>query len=477
MNSYATVVLAAGKGTRMRSTLPKVLHPLVGVPLLAHILKAVEAIPSTSAFASLTMPVSTHRPVVVIGHDAAQVKAVFGERCVYAYQEEQLGTGDAVRTTQSIVNTFDPLPQTVLVCYGDTPLVRSEILAQVLVEHLTQRATVTFLTAFTEQPSDFGRVVRNAHGRVREIVEVKRATEEQKRINEVNSGVYCFDRAWLWPTLQALPRNASGEYYLTDLIGIASTQDHVICTVRGTLDETIGINDRVQLASAEQLLRRRILERHMYAGVTIIDPATTYIDDDVQIGMDTVLLPSTMITGKTTIGSGCRIGPGTTIDESVLGDRCVIRNSAIEHSTLQDDVSMGPFSHCRPGTYLERGVRIGNFAEIKNSHVGAETDMHHFSYLGDATVGEHVNIGAGTITCNYDGERKHHTTIGAHAFIGSDTMLVAPIVIGEQAKTGAGAVVRHDVPAGAVVVGVPARPLHKPQALEKTPPAEGDEKR
>jgi bifunctional UDP-N-acetylglucosamine pyrophosphorylase/glucosamine-1-phosphate N-acetyltransferase len=461
----------------MRSTLPKVLHPLVGVPLLAHVLKAVEAIPSTSAFASSTIPVSTHRPVVVIGHDAAQVKAVFGERCVYAYQEEQLGTGDAVRATQSIVNTFDPLPQTVLVCYGDTPLVRSEILAQVLVEHLTQRATVTFLTAFTEQPSDFGRVVRNAHGRVREIVEVKRATEEQKRINEVNSGVYCFDRAWLWPTLQALPRNASGEYYLTDLIGIASTQERVICTVSGTLDETIGINDRVQLASAEQLLRRRILERHMYAGVTIIDPATTYIDDDVQIGMDTVLLPGTMITGKTTIGSACRLGPGTTIDESVLGDRCIIRNSAIEQSILQDDVSMGPFSHCRPGAYLERGVRIGNYAEIKNSYVGAETDMHHFSYLGDATVGEHVNIGAGTITCNYDGERKHHTTIGAHAFIGSDTMLVAPIVIGEQAKTGAGAVVRHDVPPGTVVVGVPARPLHKPQALEKAPPAEGDEKR
>jgi bifunctional UDP-N-acetylglucosamine pyrophosphorylase / glucosamine-1-phosphate N-acetyltransferase len=477
MNSYATVVLAAGKGTRMRSTLPKVLHPLAGVPLLAHILKAIEAIPSTSAFASLSTPVSTHRPVVVIGHDAAQVQAVFGERCLYAYQEEQLGTGDAVRAAQLVVDGLDPLPQTVLVCYGDTPLVRSELLAHVLAEHIRQRATITFLTAYTEQPSDFGRVLRDAQGQVRQIVEVKRATEEQKRIQEVNSGVYCFDRAWLWPTLQTLPRNPSGEYYLTDLIGLASTQGRIICTVRGTLDETIGINDRVQLAAAEQLLRRRILERHMYAGVTIIDPATTYIDDEVQIGMDTVLLPATMITGKTIIGSGCRIGPGTTIDESVLGDRCIVRNSSIEQAILQDDVSMGPFSHCRPGAYLERSVRIGNFAEIKNSRVGAETDMHHFSYLGDATVGEHVNIGAGTITCNYDGVRKHHTTIGAHAFIGSDTMLVAPIVIGEQAKTGAGAVVRHDVPPGAVVVGVPARLLHKPQAREKEPPAEGEEKR
>jgi bifunctional UDP-N-acetylglucosamine pyrophosphorylase/glucosamine-1-phosphate N-acetyltransferase len=475
MNTYATVVLAAGKGTRMRSTLPKVLHQLAGVPLLAHMLKAVEAIPSTSVFAPLTTPVFAHRPIVVIGPDTLQVESTFGERCLYALQEEQLGTGHAVLAAQPTVDALDPLPQTVLVCYGDTPFVRSEILAQVLVEHLTQHATITFLTAFTEQPSDFGRVVRNTQGRVREIVEVKRASQEQKRINEVNSGVYCFDRAWLWSVLQALPRNASGEYYLTDLIGIASAQERIICTVRGTLDETIGINNRVQLAEAEQMLRRRILERHMYAGVTIIDPATTYIDDDVQIGMDTVLLPGTMITGKTTIGRGCRIGPGTTIHESVIGHHCVVRNSAIEQSILEDDVSMGPFSHCRPGAHLARGVHMGNFAEVKNSYVGAETDMHHFSYLGDATVGEHVNIGAGTITCNYDGERKHPTTIGARAFIGSDTMLVAPVVIGEQAKTGAGAVVRHDVPPGATAVGVPAHLLHKPQPLEDAA-AEGKKK-
>jgi bifunctional UDP-N-acetylglucosamine pyrophosphorylase/glucosamine-1-phosphate N-acetyltransferase len=423
------------------------------------------------------MPVSTHRPVVVIGYDTTEVKAVFGERCLYAHQEEQLGTGDAVRSAQPVVDALDPLPQTILVCYGDTPLVRSEVLAQVLVEHLKQHATITFLTAHAEQSSDFGRVIRDGEGRVREIVEVKRATEEQKRISEINSGVYCFDRTWLWPTLQSLQRNASGEYYLTDLIGIASTQGRTICTVRGMLDETIGINNRVQLANAEQILRRRILERHMYAGVTIMDPATTYIDDDVQIGMDTVLLPATMITGRTTIGSACRIGPGTTIDSSVLGNRCTIRNSVIESSVLEDDVSMGPFSHCRPQTYLARSVRMGNFAEVKNAYVGAETDMHHFSYLGDATVGEHVNIGAGTITCNYDGKNKHHTTIGAHAFIGSDTMLVAPVVVGEQAKTGAGAVVRHDVPAGAVVVGVPARLLHKPQTPENAPSFEGDEKR
>src|SRR5579884_873110 len=283
MNTYATVVLAAGKGTRMRSKLSKVLHPLAGTPLLTHVLQAIEAIPATPSFKSLDGSVSSHRPIVVLGHDAAQIENVFGDRCLYALQHEQLGTGHAVLSAQSMVDALDPLPQTVLVCYGDTPLVRSEILAQVLTEHLAHRATVTFLTAQIESPSDYGRVVRDSNGRVQEIVPVRQATEAQKRLNEVNSGVYCFDRAWLWSTLQALPRNPNGEYYLTDLVGIASMQDRIVMTVTGTLDDIIGVNDRVQLAAAEQVLRRRILEQHMYAGVTIVDPATTYIDSDVQI--------------------------------------------------------------------------------------------------------------------------------------------------------------------------------------------------
>jgi bifunctional UDP-N-acetylglucosamine pyrophosphorylase / glucosamine-1-phosphate N-acetyltransferase len=470
MNIYATVVLAAGKGTRMRSALPKVLHPLAGVPLLAHVLKAVDAIPSTSSFAALATTITTHRPVVVLGRDMQQIEARFGERCHYALQEEHLGTGHALLAARDVVDALDPLPQTVLVCYGDTPLISGEALARVLVEHLTQQATVTFLTSVTDQPSDFGRVVRDDEGLVREIVEMKRATEEQKRIREINSGVYCFERAWLWSTLQALPRNAAGEYYLTDLVGIARSEERLIATVSGSLEETIGINNRVQLAAAEQLLRRRVLERHMYAGVTIIDPATTYIDEHVIIGTDTVILPGTMITGKTRIGSECHIGPGTTIDQSVVGDRCVVRNSALEESTLEDDVSVGPFSHCRPGAHLARGVRLGNFAEVKNSYVGAETDMHHFSYLGDAIVGEHVNIGAGTITCNYDGVRKNRTTIGDGAFIGSDTMLIAPVTVGEEAHTGAGAVVNKDIPPGALAVGVPARIIREVQAARSSAP-------
>ena len=289
------------------------------------------------------------------------------------------------------------------------------------------------------------------------------------QLDEVNSGVYCFDRAWLWPVLQALPRNAAGEYYLTDLISLAASQERTIATVQGSLEETIGINDRVQLAAAEQLLRRRILERHMYAGVTILDPATTYIDDT---GMDTVLLPGTMLTGETSIGSECRIGPSATIHKSRIGDRCVIRSSSLEESTLEDEVSVGPFSHCRSGAYLAKAVRIGNFAEVKNSSIGSETDMHHFSYLGDATVGEHVNIAAGSITSNFDGVRKHRTTIGDGAFIGCDTTLVAPVTVGDHAYTGAGAVVTKDVPPYTLVVGVPARPIRSLHP-EQAPAADG----
>ncbi len=448
--------------------------------MLAHVLKAIEAIPSTSTFAPLVATTTAaRRPIVVLGYEAAQVEAVFGERCLYAMQEQQLGTGHAVLAAREVVDALDPLPQTVLVCYGDTPLVSSEVLAHVLVEHLASRATVTFMTTVTDQPSDFGRVVRDADGQVSEIIKLELATEEQRSIREVNSGVYCFDRGWLWPNLQALERSQAGEYYLTDLIAVASSQGYKISTITGTPEEVIGVNDRVQLADAERVLRRRILDRHMYAGVTIIDPATTYVDEGVEIGMDTIILPGTMITGNTRIGSECRIGPGTSIHESTIGDRCKVRNSIVEESTFEDDVRFGPWSRCRNGTYLARGVGIGNFGEIRGSFLGPKTEMYHFSFIGDATIGEHVNIGAGAITCNYDGVRKNSTVIGDGAFIGSDTMLVAPVTIGEGAKTGAGSVVRHDVPPGAVVVGVPARILHmrtpQPQP-DESPTTEGSEK-
>ncbi|HET8845893.1 MAG TPA: bifunctional UDP-N-acetylglucosamine diphosphorylase/glucosamine-1-phosphate N-acetyltransferase GlmU [Ktedonobacteraceae bacterium] len=467
-NTYVSVVLAAGKGTRMRSTLPKVLHQVAGLPLLAHVLNALEAIPDASSFASQRSNLSGHRPIAVVGYGAEHVAASFGERCSYAIQEEQLGTGHAVLMAQEEVDALAPLPDIVLVCYGDTPLVSAEVLARLLSEHIARQATITFLTGVAELPSDYGRVVRNNKGEVAEIVEVKRATPEQKLIREVNSGVYCFDRAWLWPTLRSLPLNPVGEYYLTDLIKVAADQGLTVATVAGRLDETLGINNRVQLAEIELLLRKRILERHMYAGVTIIDPATTYIGTEVEIGPDTVILPGTMLSGHTRIGSFCRLGPNTTIEDSTLGEHCIVRQSVLEGTTFENGVSIGPFSHCRPGAYLAHNVRMGNFGEVKNSYIGSETDMHHFSYIGDATIGEGVNIGAGTITCNYDGVRKNRTIVGSGAFIGSDTMLVAPINVGEQAITGAGSVVKHDVPAGAVVAGVPARILRSPQPLDSS---------
>jgi bifunctional UDP-N-acetylglucosamine pyrophosphorylase / glucosamine-1-phosphate N-acetyltransferase len=473
--TYATVVLAAGKGTRMRSNLPKVLHQVAGLPLLAHVLNAVEDIPNTPAFAPLQSSLSGHRPVAVVGYGAEHIAASFGERCFYALQAEQLGTGHAVLMAQEEVNALQPQPDIVLVCYGDTPLVTGEVLARLLAEHVAHQATITFLTGLAELPSDYGRVVRDAEGHVVEIVEVKKASAEQKQIREVNSGVYCFERAWLWSALAMLPRHAGGEYFLTDLIGIASTQGRVVATVVGSLDETLGINNRVQLAEMEQLLRRRILERHMYAGVTIIDPATTYIGIEVEIGMDTLILPGTSIGGSTRIGANCRIGPGATIDNSTLGERCIVRQSVLEETTFEEGVSIGPFSHCRPGAYLARNVRMGNFGEVKNSYIGSETDMHHFSYVGDAALGESVNVGAGTITCNYDGVRKNRTIIGAGAFIGSDTMLVAPVTIGEGAITGAGSVVKHNVPPGAVVAGVPARVLRSPQPTDASS-ADGNKK-
>jgi bifunctional UDP-N-acetylglucosamine pyrophosphorylase / glucosamine-1-phosphate N-acetyltransferase len=470
MKTYAPVVLAAGMGTRMRSTLPKVLHPLAGLPLLAHVLNALDALPSTPSYEPYRATLKPTRPVVVVGYESGQIEQTFGDRCDYALQAEQLGTGHAVMAARRAIDMLDPQPQTVLVCYGDTPLISSEAFARVLTAHLARQATLTFLTAFTEQPSDFGRVVRDANGQAREVVEIKRATAEQKRISEVNAGVYCFDRAWLWSSLSALPQNDAGEYYLTDLVASAGAQGRVVATVQGAFDETIGINDRVQLAQAEALLRRRIAEQHMYNGVTILDPATTSIDFGVEIGEDTVILPGTMLTGKTRIGSSCRIGPGTTIDSSMLGDGCIVRNSALEEATLEDGVHIGPFSHLRAGAHLARNVRMGNFGEVKNSYIGPETDMHHFSYVGDATIGERVNVGAGSITCNYDGVRKHHTTIGDGASIGSDTMLVAPVTVGEHATTGAGAVVNRDVPPWALVAGVPARLLRMKQPEQSERP-------
>ncbi|MEZ4767568.1 MAG: bifunctional UDP-N-acetylglucosamine diphosphorylase/glucosamine-1-phosphate N-acetyltransferase GlmU [Caldilineales bacterium] len=290
------------------------------------------------------------------------------------------------------------------------------------------------------------------------IVEEVDCTPEQRLITELNPGLYCFDADWLWRNIDTIPVSAKGEYYLTDLVGIAVAQGHAVAALKvEDATEMLGINTRVHLAEAEAVLRGRINRRHMQAGVTLIDPQTTYIEDTVVIGRDTVILPATHLRGATSIGQKCEIGPDSTIENTTVGNGCTVTYSVLESATVEDNVEIGPFAHLRRGAHLASGVHMGNFGEIKNSYLGADVKMGHFSYIGDAQIGRDVNIGAGTITCNYDGKEKHRTEIGAGAFIGSDTMLVAPVRIGDGARTGAGSVVTHDVPAGETAVGVPAR--------------------
>ncbi len=327
-----------------------------------------------------------------------------------------------------------------------------------MTRHLEAKADLTFLTALVDDPRGQGRVQHDDSGRVSGIIEEADADEATLAGNEVNAGVYCFRAEWLWPRLPGIQRSAAGEYYLTDLVSIGVDEGATILAVpAGDPAEALGINDRIQLAQAEAVLRDRIRRRHMLAGITIVDPATTYIDADVTIGMDTTVYPNTYLGGKSVIGEECVIGPSSQVIESTLGSRCRVDSSVIEESTLEDNIDVGPFSHLRAGAYVCSGVHIGNFAEVKNSRIGRNTKMGHFSYVGDAQVGDEVNIGAGTITCNFDGVSKHRTIIGDSAFIGSDTMLVAPVEVGAGAQTAAGSIVNHDVPPNTLAVGAPAR--------------------
>ena len=446
-SSTCAVVLAAGMGTRMKSKHPKMLHTLAGRFLIDRCVET-------------AVRVAGRPPVVVVGHGAELVHEAIGERARFVLQAERLGTGHAVLQAEAAVGDAAQ----VIVTYGDMPLLTPETLHQLV--HLRERtnAAVAMLTLISDTPRGFGRVIRDAQGeRVLAVIEEVSCTPEQLAICELNVGAYCFDGAWLWPALKRIrPNSQKGEYFLTDLIALAVADDREVrAVVTDDRDECIGINTRVDLADAEAALRRRINRRHMLNGVTIVDPATTYIDDQVEIGADTVILPNTHLVGNTRIGSDCQIGPNSYVVASVIGDRVCVVQSMIEESRVADDVHIGPFSHLRPGAQVGSHVHIGNFAEIKNSTLGAGSHMGHFSYLGDATVGKGVNLGAGTITCNFDGVKKNRTVIGDHAFIGSDTLLVAPVTVGDRARTGAGAVVTRDVPEDTLAVGLPARVIRR----------------
>jgi bifunctional UDP-N-acetylglucosamine pyrophosphorylase/glucosamine-1-phosphate N-acetyltransferase len=426
----------------MRSRVPKVLHPLAGRSMLDHVLAALAG-------------AGIEQPVVVVGHGAEAVEASVAGRAMTVRQESQNGTADAVRC--GLEQVGEGATQ-VLVAMGDAPLVPAALFTELLHAQAQGDVCIALLSSRPSDATGYGRIVRNLDGTVKGIVEDQDADEETRRLGEVNAGAYSFDAAWLRAHIGSVPASPSGEHYLTDLVAMATADGDTVAVVSAPRAElAMGINDRVGLAAAERIVRDEITQRHLLNGVTIVDPANTYIDAGVEIGEDARIEPWTVLSGATTIAAEAVIGPGAQVIDSRVGARTVVWASVIESSTIAEDVQIGPYSHIRPGCEIGPRCRIGNFAELKKTRVGAGTQIHHFSYLGDAELGDGVNIGAGAITANFDGSTKHRTTIGDGAFIGVDTMLRAPVSIGPGARTGAGAVVTRDVPPGETVVGMPAR--------------------
>ena len=454
----AAIVLAAGQGTRMRSRIPKVLHPLAGAPMIEHVLASLDE-------AGLA------RPVVVIGHGAEAVEAAVADRAAIVVQEPQRGTADAVRVG---LDAIEARTDRVLVTMGDVPMQRPELYIALLAALDQRGAAIALVSATVPDPAGYGRVVRDAGGGAAAIVEDADADAATRDIHEVNAGTYAFDAAWLREAIGRVEPSASGEYYLTDLVALAVGDGRPVAVVPAPdPGDTMGINDRVALSVAEERLRRRINERHMRNGVTIVDPSSVRIDATVEIGQDARIEPGTTLQGATVIAQDAIIGPNAHVRDSRIGPRTHVWSSVVEASTVAEDVQIGPYAHLRPGAEVGARCRIGNFAEIKKSRLGAGTQQHHFSYIGDAEVGDNVNIGAGSVTANFDGSAKHRTTVGSGVKLGVDTMMVAPVTIGEGATTGAGAVVTRDVAPGRTVVGMPARPIELRRM--RTRPAEAGE--
>lgn len=443
------VLLAAGQGTRMKSDLPKVLHPLAGKPMLWHTLQALKR-------------ATTEKPVVIVGHGAGQVIEFVEDAATCVLQEPQLGTGHASLQAKPLLLGKSDY---VIVTYADMPLLRGEAFQQLVETQRKNRGPISMLTVIADDPRGFGRIVRKDDGTVAAIVEEFVATPEQKAIKELNVGAYCFSADWLWDALGRVRLSPKGEYYLTDTVELAAKDGlPVQALIHDNLQETIGINTRIHLAEADAAMRQRINQDLMLAGVSMIDPASTYIEAGITIGKDTIVMPNTYIQGDTKIGERCEIGPNAHIRNSQIGNGCKVFMAVMESARLEDDVDIGPFARLRKGAHLMEHAHMGNFGEVKDSTLGPGVKMGHFSYIGNANIGANTNIGAGTITCNYDGVKKNPTEIGEDVFIGSDSMLVAPLKIGDRSRTGAGAVVTKDVPEDTLVVGMPARAIRK---LEK----------
>lgn len=438
MPQLASIILAAGQGTRMKSKLPKVLHPLLGRPMLRYVMDA--------AVKAGSDPI-----LIVVGFEGRQVVEAIGPGEKYIWQHEQLGTGHAVMAAKEELSR---LSGDLLVLYGDTPLLREETLKELVELKRAHNACAAVLTTRMSNPAGYGRIIRDGSDRISAIVEDKDATPEQQAIKEVNTGVYCFDVQMLLAALDRItPHNAQGEYYLTDVFKVMVGQrQKIVGLMTPDAEEVMGPNDRVQLAQTERFLKLSINREWMRRGVTIEDPHYTYIGPEVTIGGDTVILPGTMILGKTVIGEGCRIGPHTRILDSTIGDGTIVQFSQVIEATLGPGNNVGPFAYLRPGTSSAARVKIGDFVEVKNSVIGEGSKVPHLTYLGDAQVGMDVNIGAGTITCNYDGVSKHHTVIGDGAFIGSNANLVAPVTIGAGATVAAGSTITKEVPGKSLAI-------------------------
>ncbi len=452
------IILAAGLGTRMKSQRPKVLHELCGRPMLGYVIEATRTATGT-------------RPLVVYSPPTAAIVDAFADTAEFALQAEPRGTADAL---QAALRELPADAARIVVVYGDVPLLEAGLLGVLLEAHQASAAAIALVSVVTLDPGRLGRIVRDEDGVVERIVEARDASEDELEIDEINAGIYAIDVAWLRGRIGDLqPSATTGELYLTDLVALARADGRTVASVEVGDDGTLlGINDRAELADATYRLRERINERHLLAGVTMLDPSTAYIDDAVVLGTDVTLEPDVVLRGATSVGEGTTIGAGSQLVDTTVGRDCRIWASVLESSEVEDEVSIGPFAHLRPGSSIGRGARLGNYAEVKNSRLEAGVQQHHMSYLGDAHVGARTNIGAGTITANYDGVHKTRTTIGEGAFIGVDTMLVAPVEIGAGARTGAGAVVTRDVPAGKLAVGVPAR-IREPRAsraTDTTPP-------
>jgi bifunctional UDP-N-acetylglucosamine pyrophosphorylase/glucosamine-1-phosphate N-acetyltransferase len=445
MDDLAGIILAAGEGIRMKSRTPKVLHYLCGKELLRYPVE-------------LLGRAGVGRIVVVVSpanQDA--VKELLGDTVEYAVQSAKTGTAGAVESAAAILRGQ---AKQVVVIGGDSPLVTEESVRSLISGHIEVSRQMSILSGTVRDSRGLGRINRGLgfQQNVLGIIEAPDDAERDYEAVEVNAGVYCFQADWLWENLAKVNTGDGPERYLTDLAAIAAEQGDVVAALPSNdSDEVLGINNRVELANLEDIQRRRIREHWMLEGVTIMDPSSVMIDAGVTIGQDTVVLPNTMLLGNTSIGSGCEIGPGSVVKDSAVGDDCRVTSSALEDAVMEARVDIGPFSHLRPGSYLESGVHIGNYVEVKESRFATGAVMGHFGYIGDASIGANVNVGAGTVTCNYDGKDKHRSVVEKDAFIGCDTMLVAPVTVGAGAATGAGAVITKDVPPARLAVGVPAK--------------------